>query len=123
MIMRAEVKAIYTTDMDYLELYPPEDPGRFRIWVRAMVGSKVGEGEDSFDICVCTPSWIEEACEREGFVVGRHFLVVGRFDVAFIKKVIIELIEGCEGNTWQEVAEKVSRIGHWEFEDYKPKRP
>jgi hypothetical protein len=24
------------------------------------------------------------------------------------------------GNSWREVAEKVGRLGYWEFEDYKP---
>ncbi len=24
------------------------------------------------------------------------------------------------GNSWKEVAEKIARVGYWEFEDYKP---
>jgi len=24
----------------------------------------------------------------------------------------------CEGSTWTEVAEKLGRLGYWEFEDY-----
>lgn len=117
---RAEVRAIYTSDMDNLQTYTPRDPECFCVSVRAMVGPKGGEGEESFDINVCTPKWLAEVCQREGFIVGRHYLILSSYDVAHIKRVIVELIEKCEGNTWQEVTEKVSRIGYWEFEDYKP---
>jgi len=119
MTIKAEVKAIYTTDMDFLELHPPGDPEHFCVWVRAMVGPEGGEGEESFDIGVCTPKWLAKKCEQEGFVVGRHYLVVERYDPPRLRTLITELIEKCEGNSWQEVGEKVGRIGHWEFEDYK----
>ena len=85
-----------------------------------MVGPEGGEGEESFDIDVCTPKWLEEACQGEGFVVGRHYLIVARYEVTQLKSVITGLVEKCEGDSWPEVAEKVSRIGHWEFEDYRP---
>ncbi len=117
---KAKVRAIYTTSMDHLDLYIPEDPEYFCIAVRAMVGPENGEGEESFDIDVCTPKWLEEACKRDGFVVGRHYLIVARYDVAQLKRVITDLVESCEGNSWQEAAERVGRVGHWEFEDYRP---
>ena len=120
--MRAKVKGIYTIEMGMLHQLPPEDPIRFRIWVRAMVGPSSEEGEESFDIGVCTPKWIEAECESRGFVVGRHHLVVRHFDPHHITKVITQIIERCEGETWTEVAEKVSRIGYWDFEDYREKR-
>lgn len=118
MTIWAEVKAIYTTDMDRLEQHPPNDTERFCLWVRAIVGSKGGQGEESFDIGVCTPNWLASKCQEGGFVVGRHYLIVNQYDPAYIKQVITELIEKCEGSSWREVAEKVSRIGHWELQDY-----
>jgi len=117
--MKAQVRAVYTIDMDQIERHEPADLRHFRIWVRAMVGPEGTDGEESFDISVCTPSWLDDECRRNGFVVGRHQLVVERFDAAYIKKVIIDLVEACEGETWQGVAERLSRIGFWEFEDYK----
>ncbi len=118
MTTKAAVKGIYTSEMDEIEDCAPVDPERFCIVVCAMVGSNDGEGEDSFNISVCTPMWLAEMCQREGVVVGRHYLVIGSYDPVYIKKVITELIESCEGNSWQEVAEKIGRIGYWEFEDY-----
>jgi hypothetical protein len=120
MNVKAKLKALYTTEMNHLDLHPSQNPDRFRIWVHAMVGPQGDDGEESFDIGICTPSWVEEECRQGGFVVGRHHLVVLRYDVQFITTVIKEPVERCDGNTWKEVAEKVSRIGQWEFEDYKP---
>jgi len=119
-MITAQVKGIYTTDMDRLELHPPADPENACLWVRAMVGPRGGPGEESFDIGVCTPKWLADRCQQEGFVVGRHYLVVSRYDAVYVQKLITKLIEKCAGDSWTEVGQKVGRIGHWEFEDYKP---
>src|SRR5260221_408716 len=115
----AKVRAVYTWTMDDLEKYTPEDLEGFCVSVRALVGPKNGEGEESFDIQVCSPKKLQEICQEQGFLVGRHHLIVCRYDAPTIKRLITELIERCEGDSWREVAEKVGRIGHWEFEDYK----
>ncbi len=120
MNIRAQVRAIRTSDMDDLAQYTPPDPKRFCVSVRAMVGPEAGKGEESFDINVCTPEWLAEVCRAEGFVIGRHYLIVEQYDVAYLRRLITELIQKCEGNSWRDVAEKVSRIGFWEFEDYRP---
>ena len=120
MITKAEVRAIYTSDMDDLAKYTPPDAERFCVSVRAMVGPEAGKGEESFDINVCTPKWVAEICQAQGFLVGRHYLIVDRYDVAYLRELITKLIQQFEGNSWRDVAEKVGRIGLWEFEDYKP---
>jgi len=83
-----------------------------------MVGPRGSEGEESFDVVVCTPAWLEKEVEKDGFVVGRHYLVVRAYDPGFIEKLIRKFVERWSGESWSEVAEKVARIGDWEFEDY-----
>lgn len=119
-MITAEVKALYSLEVDNLEQYTPDPPYVFLLPLRAIVGSKGAPGEESFDIKVCTPEWLANMCEIEGFVVGRHYLVVAKYDFAALKNIIVKLIESCSGNSWQEVAQKVARIGYWEFEDYRP---
>jgi hypothetical protein len=85
-----------------------------------MVGPRDGEGQESFDIEVCTPAWLAKVCEKDGFVIGRHVLIVNDFEQARIRKIVVRMIERCSGDTWKEVAEKVGRLGYWEFEDYQP---
>lgn len=76
-------------------------------------------GEESFDVTVCSPEWLAERCREQGFVVGRHHLVVDEFNVGAVLDTLSKLVQNCHGETWQEVAEQVSRIGYWEFEDYR----
>jgi len=113
----AEVKGIYTTEMDRLEDHLPDDPENFSIVVRAMVGPRGEKGEESFDIDICTPKWLQQYIERERFLFARHRLFVNTFDVLEITRIVTRFIERCSGASWDEVAVKVSRLGHWEFED------
>jgi hypothetical protein len=119
-MISAQVKGIFTWEGDHLELYVPQDPRKFSVLVRVMVGPRGGEGEESFDINVCSLQWLEEHVEREGFVFGTHRLFVKTYDSVQIKNLITKFIERYSGDSWREIAEKISRIAHWEFEDYKP---
>ncbi len=119
-MISAQVKGIFTWEGERLELHVPQDPQKFCVLVRIMVGPRGGEGEESFDINVCTPRWLEEQVEREGFVFGTHRLFVKTYDSVQIKNLITKFIERYSGDSWREVAEKISRMARWEFEDYKP---
>lgn len=103
-----------------LKDFRPDDPDCFGLYIRLMVGFKGGKGAESFDLLVCTPSWISAQYAGEGWVWGRHMLIVLEYDFGLIRKVIESYIERCSGSDWQEVATKVSAIGAWEFEDYQP---
>ena len=118
-MVRATVTNLFSVDIPVpLTEYKPEDPGNFSLLVRALVGPYPGEGEESFDIVVCTPAWIDSACEKHGFVVGLHHVVVSGYEWAFIEQTLIKLIETCSGSSWNEVARKLAKIGQWEFDSY-----
>jgi hypothetical protein len=119
-MIAAEVKGLYSLEVDNLEQYIPNPPDVFLLQLRVIVGPKGAPGEESFDIKVCTPGWLANMCGNEDFVAGRHYLIVARYDFAALRKIIVKLIESCFGDSWQEVAQKVARIGYWEFEDYQP---
>lgn len=118
-MITAEVKDIFTSEMDFLESYAPKDPQNFCVVVRAMVGPRGAVGEESFDINVCTPEWLKDRVERQGFLIGIHRLFVPVYDSHRIKNLICRFIERYSGDSWTEVAQKISRIAQWEFEDYK----
>jgi hypothetical protein len=119
-MISAQVKGIFSWEMDDLERHVPEDLHKFCVLVRAMVGPRGTEGEESFDIEVCTPEWLKEQVEREGFVLGARHLFVKTYDPVQIRTVISKLIERYSGDSWSAVAQKISRIAIWEFEDCKP---
>ena len=116
--MKAELKSIYDPSTQDLANYLPDDPNNFCVLFRAMVGIKDIEGEESFDIQVCTPGWFLSTMKQHDIIPGRHFLIVLEYNYDRIYNKIKHLIENCTGNDWDEVADKVSRIGFWEFEDY-----
>lgn len=83
-----------------------------------MVGPADEDGEESFDIVVCTPKWLEEICEMEDIVIGRHYFIVRKYNYEKIILTIEKFLQQCSGKNWDEVGRKVSRLGRWEFEDY-----
>jgi len=85
-----------------------------------MAGPEGGFGEESFDVLVCTPSWLDLRVHENGPLLGRHYLVVKSWDAVSVKGYLTEAVEAEEAGTWQELASKLGRIGKWEFEDYRP---
>ena len=117
-MMKAEIKRIHSPDIDSLSTYSPGDPESFSFLLQAFVGPKDTEGEESFCIQVCTPKWLNENYNQEDVIIGRHLLIVLNYNYDRILNRIKEYVRSCSGKTWKEVAEKIGRIGRWEFEDY-----
>jgi len=117
--MNAQLTSWYCPDIEDLTNYPPAQLDNFCFLFRVMVGLVGKEGTESFDIQVCTPKWLLSNMKKDEIICGRHFLIVLAYYFEPILNRIRNLIEACTGNDWDEIAEKVSRIGFWEFEDYK----
>lgn len=117
--MRAQLRSFYCTDIE-IDTYEPSDPSVDGQWVRMIVGPAIGPGEESFDVLICTPRWLETHVQTEGPIVGRHLLIANRFDLPPLLDRLRDLVNATTGSNWNEVGEKLGRIGHWEFEDYQP---
>ncbi len=98
------------------------DPKDFCPLARLYVGPADGEGEDSFDVTVCSPEWIAERCRVDGLFDARHHLVVDvdSFDQRSLRLWLEERVHSVSGNDWATVGAKLGRLGFWEFEDYRP---
>jgi hypothetical protein len=116
--MHAELRRLHSPDIDDLEEYKPADSDCFGFLLQVMIGPAGGEGEESFDVLVCTPEWLKRTSTKE-FILGRHHLIVFRYDYKSLVSYIAPYAEECSGKTWQEVAQQLSRFGKWEFEDYR----
>lgn len=116
--MKAKLNNLHSVDFD-LSSYWPDDPAKFGFWLRAIVGPADKPGEESFDIFVCTPEWIKERCSSQKAIWGRHMLIVMEYDVDAIRSRISTKVESYFADDWPRLAEQLSRIGAWEFEDYK----
>ena len=98
----------------------PEDPAEFAFLATLSVGPSDGPGEETFGVEVCTPEWLARRCGTEPFVDARHTIVttIAAYSEAGLRSYLTRRVEQANGETWQEVAEKLARLGQWEFEDY-----
>lgn len=119
-IARPVLKRLHSPDAYDLHTFQPTDPKAFGILVQAMFGPENSEGEESFDIVVCTPAWLERQLKANGIIDARHHLIVGEFDLPRLQRFLTEYGNQCAAETWGEMALKLSRLGKWEFEDYRP---
>ena len=117
--MQAVLKGLYSTDLD-VETYLPDEEDNFGFVLRAMVGPLGAEGEESFDISVCTPKWLMKRYGPSEVLLGLHKLIVFRYDYVRLKQFIEKYLMRCSGESWEEVAQKVSLLGQWEFEGAPP---
>lgn len=115
--MKAELRYLHSPDVDDLKSWTPL--GDFAILVQMMVGPHDGEGEESFDLTLCTPGWLATRVREDWIIDCRHHLVVDAYEYGRIERYLRERVGACEGSTWHEVGERLGRLGYWEFEDYR----
>lgn len=116
-MVKARVLRLDSPDAD-LRSFVPDDPENFGILVEIMVGPVDGPGEESFDVMVCTPRWLQARIGEVGPVIGRHHLFVERYDWTVLRQFIGSVVESEAATTWAELGDRIGRIGKWEFEDY-----
>ncbi|MFD3444623.1 Imm8 family immunity protein [Microbacteriaceae bacterium 4G12] len=116
--MRAVVSRVYSPDID-LENYLPADPSYAGGFIQLLVSPSGGDGEESFGLMVCTPTWAATWIQEHGPIVGRHWYFVLHWNTRVLLAELSRLVEAEEAPTWDELAMRIGRIGHWEFEDYK----
>ncbi|MEV1002653.1 immunity 8 family protein [Nonomuraea sp. NPDC050202] len=114
--MKAEIKGFHSPDVNW-EGGAPADPQNFGILLQLFIGPKDAPGSESFDLIVCTPSWLGQIV-KGGPIIGRHHLVVSTFDVSAIASYLKAEVANYSAPDWEQLAGKLTRIGRWEFEDY-----
>lgn len=115
--MKAILKALWS-DHFLLEEYQPFECDNFSLWIELSIGTYCENGSDYFRLQICTPEWL---CKHQWLPeLMRHTLLVRTYDLDEITKTITDHIDRCEGENWMEIAQKLSRVFAWEYEDYQP---
>ena len=115
--MKATVRAMISPDVD-LATYAPANPLDVCVFIQLMVGPLDDIGEESLDLQACTPRWLERHVRENGPMMGRHYVIVERWDYAVVTSFLKGCVEREEASTWGELGTRLARIGRWEFEDY-----
>jgi hypothetical protein len=121
--MRAQVKRFNSPDIFDLYHHTPEEPDCFEFLLEVMVGPENQPGAESIDIVVSTPKWLLKERGEDAVIFGFNRLIVFEYDFEKIAATIKRFCERCTGSTWAEVANKVKRMGYYEFDDYKETPP
>jgi hypothetical protein len=117
-IIRPELKGLHSPDVYDLDNAAVNAENAFCILVQAMFGPAGSEGEESFDVVVCNPKWVEKEVQENAILNGRHHLIMSDFNIGRIRNFLLRHADQCAAPTWEEVGQRLGRIGHWEFEDY-----
>ncbi|MBT2226389.1 Imm8 family immunity protein [Nonomuraea sp. NEAU-A123] len=95
-----------------------DDPAHACELLEMYVGPWDGPGAERFQLTVCTPLALAEQLQHHPVLIGRHWLFVPELHPDKVTKWLSDRIAVLEAPTWSELAEKIGRIGEWEFEDY-----
>ncbi len=102
-----------------LEDYKPAQADNFGFPLCLQIGPDNEHGQDIFYVFICTPKWLQQNIE-ERFYDLRHHLLVKDYNFEALISYLEEQVLKCTGETWRDVAAKISRWAAWEFEDYQP---
>ena len=115
--IKPTLKRLHSPDVFDLKKPLLDEGNPFCVLVQAMFGPENADGEESFDVMVCNQKWVEQKT-AEGYFSSRYHLVVTHFDITEIEAYLESSAKECVGESWDEVAKKLGKIGKWEFEDY-----
>lgn len=127
--LRGRLHSLFSSETlpEDIENWQPADKDSFGIGVQVFVAAENEQGVDSFDVLVCTPRWLVENWNHpqvglhglgEGVKSGRGLLFMTHWDYPVLESAIRKLIEGTNGPTWGDLANRIGRHLPWEF-DYK----
>jgi hypothetical protein len=99
----------------------PRDAAGFAFGARLMIGRQGGPGEESFDLTVCSPEWLAERCRNGEPINGLHHVIVDweSFDKRVLRRWLQDRVDAVGAATWQGIADRLGRIGWWEFGGYR----
>jgi hypothetical protein len=118
--MRAQLRRLHSPDVQDLKTFSPLPVDAFGFLLQIMVGPEEQQGEDSFDVVVCTPDWLKRNFKTSDIILGQGRILVFEYNYERLRSFIERYCEKCVADTWQDIATKLSRIGRWEFEGYQP---
>jgi Immunity protein 8 len=115
-LVRAEIHGFHSPDVDDLAAFRPQ--ASFSVLVQLLVGPVGGDGEESFELVVCSPDWLAGQIARVGRIAGAHHLIVNDWAWHEIADLCARRVAALEGPSWRTVAQSLNQFAAWEFDDY-----
>jgi hypothetical protein len=119
-MIRAELKDWFSPDVPEVWKWRPKSLD-VRYYLELTIGTEDSPGGDLFGFTVVSPQALIES-ETKPAMWGRHHLIVMDYSWQTVLDQVNKVLDICEGETWSEVAGKLSRYFYWEFEDYQEEK-
>jgi hypothetical protein len=119
--MRCELRSLWSPDVASGSLgdFEPADPSAFGLFVQAAIGPVDGEGEEVFDLMVCSPVWLAAQPFEKGYRWGRGKLLTLRWDPQIVERAVRDICLRSEGEDWAAIARRLAQVMDWEFSGYR----
>jgi hypothetical protein len=116
-LMKPIVKMIVSYDLpDATSL--PADPEHCRVGIVAGIGLEGDDAQDDFRFQFCTLKYVASKVRNSRYFCDRGLVVVEGFSWEIVELTLASICDQIEGQSWDEIAKELSKIGEWEFEDY-----
>jgi hypothetical protein len=109
-----ELKSLHSPDLP--ERQEPGDPADVAMLVEASIGPQGQDRAEVFSFVAITPRAL---ARDEGTRWGRGYLILNHVSWASVEAAVRNLLLRCSGDNWAQVAERLNREMHWEFEAYR----
>src|ERR1700693_429072 len=97
-MIRPELRSLECLYPDVLlNEFSPRDPEDVKLRVEAYIGIAGREGADMFDFLVRTPRALAAEVTKQGYIFGRSYLILPRFEYTLLWQAISDLCAQIEG--------------------------
>lgn len=115
-VVTPELKSVCCPEaMDIQRLVIPEDKA-FSISIQAIFCRKNGSEEKSFSFLLCNHMWLVEQT-KFSLVSKPHLIIAEEFSFDKLRKFLENLANFSSGDSWNEVCEKLGRLGEAGYEE------
>jgi len=97
------------------------DPYDFNVYFTMVIGSKGSTAADLFYGQVCSPKWLAKQVSAGRVFFAYRLTIMEKYDYGLLERSVGEYCARCNGSSWDEVVQKLSLIGGWEFDYSKGK--
>ncbi|MFF2909420.1 Imm8 family immunity protein [Paenibacillus sp. NPDC057934] len=82
----------------------------------ACIGTRESNACDNFDFTVISPRALEKKLSTTNLIHGRAYFILMEFNYQVLKERLNSIVSSCQGETWDEIALKLSPYFYWEYE-------
>ena len=116
--MKAVITEVYSSDVVDFITWSPDSLEEVYFPLDLTISLPGDIGGEVFEIMVVTPEALRSHTELGFCFPGRHYLIVSNYDWNKILSAVQELVDQCEGDSWQDIVELLRRYFYWEYEDH-----